>query len=67
MKKLCKLSANVFGYIETKTQPVLISSGTEYELKKINDKKYGVYYEVYKDDKLIATLSEKEVEIFFEN
>jgi hypothetical protein len=67
MKKLCKLNANVYGYIETKEEPILLSAGTTYEIKKVTSEKYGVYYEVLENKKLVTTLSEGEVKVFFEN
>ena len=67
MKLNCKLGGSIYGYVDTKNEPIKLDKGKEYELEKVSDPKYGTYYNVYDEEKLIATLSELEVNLFFKD
>lgn len=67
MKKLCKLSGSIYGYVDTKNEAIRLDKDKEYELEKVSDSKYGTYYNVYDEEKLITTLSESEVNLFFKD
>lgn len=67
MKLKCKLSAQCFGYVNTQTESVNIEKDKEYTLEKAWDETEKVYYyNVIDEDKVITTISEKELEIFFD-
>ena len=67
MKLKCKLGAQCFGYVNTKTEPINIEKDKEYTLEKAYDEIAKVYYyNVIDEDKIITTLSEDELKIFFE-
>ena len=67
MKLICKLSGSIYGYIDTKNEAIRLDKDKEYELEKVSDPKYGIYYNVYDEEKLITTLSESEVNLFFKD
>ena len=67
MKLTCKLSGSIYGYVDTNNEPITLDKGKEYVLKKVSNPKYGTYYNVYDDEKLITTLSESEVNLFFKD
>ena len=67
MKLKCKLSAQCFGYVNTKTESVNIEKDKEYILEKAFDETEKVYYyNVIYEDKIITTISENELKIFFD-
>ena len=67
MKLKCKLSAQCFGYVNTKTKPVNIKKDKEYTLEKAYDETEKVYYyNVIDENKVITTISEDELKIFFD-
>lgn len=67
MKLKCKLSAQCFGYVNTKTESVNIEKDKEYTLEKAWDETEKVYYyNVIDEDKVITTISENELKIFFD-
>ena len=67
MKLKCKLNAQCFGYVNTKTEPVNIEKDKEYTLEKAYDETEKVYYyNVIDEDKVITTISEDELKIFFD-
>ena len=67
MKLICKLSGSIYGYVDTKNEAIRLDKDKEYELEKVSDPKYGAYYNVYDEEKLITTLSESEVNLFFKD
>ena len=67
MKLTCKLSGSIYGYVDTKDEAIRLDKGKEYVLEKVSNPKYGTYYNVYDDEKLITTLSESEVNLFFKD
>ena len=67
MKLTCKLSGSIYGYVDTKDEAIRLDKDKEYELEKVSDPKYGMYYNVYDEEKLITTLSESEVNLFFKD
>lgn len=67
MKLTCKLSGSIYGYVDTKDEAIKLDKDKEYKLEKVSDPKYGTYYNVYYEEKLIATLSESEVNLFFKD
>ena len=67
MKLKSKLSAQCFGYVNTQAESVNIEKDKEYTLDKAWDETEKVYYyNVIDEDKVITTISEKELEIFFD-
>lgn len=67
MKLKCKLSTQCFGYVNTKTESVNIEKDKEYTLEKAWDETEKVYYyNVIDEDKIITTISENELKIFFD-
>lgn len=67
MKLKCKMNVQCFGYVNTKTEAVTIEKDKEYTLDKAWDETEKVYYyNVIDEDKVITTISENELEIFFE-
>lgn len=67
MKLICKLGGSIYGYVDTNNESITLDKGKEYFIEKVSDPKYGTYYNVYDDEKLIATLSESEVNLFFKD
>lgn len=67
MKLTCKLSGSIYGYVDTKNEAIRLDKDKEYKLEKVSDTKYGTYYNVYDEEKLITTLSESEVNLFFKD
>ena len=67
MKLICKLGGSIYGYVDTNNEPITLDKGKEYVLEKVSDPKYGMYYNIYDKEKLITTLSESEVKLFFKN
>ena len=67
MKLTCKLSGSIYGYVDTKDEAIRLDKDKEYKLEKVSDLKYGTYYNVYDEEKLITTLSESEVNLFFKD
>lgn len=67
MKLICKLGGSIYGYVDTNNEAIKLDKDKEYELEKVSDPKYGTYYNVYDKEKLIATLSESEVNLFFKD
>ena len=67
MKLICKLSGSIYGYVDTKNEAIRLDKDKEYVLEKVSNPKYGTYYNVYDEEKLIATLSESEVNLFFKD
>ena len=67
MKLICKLSGSIYGYVDTKNEAIILDKDKIYKLEKVSDPKYGTYYNVYDEEKLIATLSESEVNLFFKD
>ena len=67
MKLICKLSGSIYGYVDTKNEAIRLDKDKEYVLEKVSNPKYGTYYNVYDDEKLIITLSESEVNLFFKD
>ena len=67
MKLTCKLSGSIYGYVDTKNEAIRLDKDKKYELEKVSDPKYGMYYNVYDEEKLITTLSESEVNLFFKD
>lgn len=67
MKLTCKLSGSIYGYVDTKNEAIRLDKDKEYELEKVSNHKYGTYYNVYDEEKLITTLSESEVNLFFKD
>lgn len=62
----CVLGAQIFGFINTTSEPYIIEQGNKYEVKKINTDKI-TYYEIIENDKVVTTISEEEFKVFFKN
>lgn len=66
MKVKCKLSFTSFGFIDALEVPVHIEKDKEYLLEFVKDDKISDHYKVYDDNSCLTTISESELELFFE-
>ena len=64
MKIKCKMNATLFGFIEDLTNPIRLEKNKEYYVKESKNKGY---YIIYDNGVELATISESEYKLFFEN
>ena len=67
MELICKINVQRYGFVDTKETPVTLEKGKIYVLEKAWDETGQVYYyKVIDETKVITTISEDELKIFFE-
>ena len=66
MKVKCIIGADCYGYVNTGSNPIHLDKDKVYELELIDDPKFGRYYNVLLNNKIVTTVSESEAKIFFE-
>lgn len=63
----CKMNVSSFGFVDTKEEAVKLEKDKTYILEKAyDDTLKSDYYKVIDEDKVITTISENELKLFFE-